>query len=181
MDNSSIGKKIEQYRKDNSWSIRELAALAGITPSMLSQIERGLANPSLQTLKVLATALDVPTFYFFIEETPTAELVVRSNERKKMIVGNLTYELVSPDFSGTLATAIMRISPGASSSDTPLAHKGEEVAFVMEGKIKVYLSKDEYILEAGDSLKIPAFMKHKWENNFDDDAVVLFSVSPPAF
>ncbi|GAA3332977.1 hypothetical protein GCM10020331_095210 [Ectobacillus funiculus] len=65
---------------------------------MLSQIERGLANPSIQTLKTLAKSLDVPTFSFFIEETNTMNLVVRSNSRKKMIIENLSYELVSPDF-----------------------------------------------------------------------------------
>ena len=41
--------------------------------------------------------------------------------------------------------------------------------------------KEEHILEAGDSVKIPAFMKHKWENNFSQNAVVLFSVTPPIF
>lgn len=181
MENIDIGKKIEKYRKANDWSIRELAKLAEITPSMLSQIERGLANPSIQTLKVLAKALDVPTFSFFIEETPTADLVVRSHERKKMIVEDLSYELLSPDFSGTLATAIMKVPPNTSSSEKLLEHKGEEVAFVLEGKIKVYLDNEEYILEPGDSVKIPAYMKHKWENNFNENAAVLFSVTPPKF
>ena len=41
--------------------------MADITPSMLSQIERGSANPSIQTLKVLAKALDVPTFSFYLK------------------------------------------------------------------------------------------------------------------
>ncbi|WP_330502362.1 cupin domain-containing protein [Peribacillus frigoritolerans] len=181
MENIDIGKKIEKYRKANDWSIRELAKLAEITPSMLSQIERGLANPSIQTLKVLAKALDVPTFSFFIEETPTSDLVVRSHDRKKMIVEDLSYELLSPDFSGTLATAIMKVPPNTSSSEKLLEHKGEEVAFVLEGKIKVCLDDEEYILETGDSVKIPAYMKHKWENNFNKNAAVLFSVTPPAF
>jgi transcriptional regulator with XRE-family HTH domain len=181
MEDIDIGKKVEKYRKAKDLSIRELAKLAEITPSMLSQIERGLANPSIQTLKVLAKALDVPTFSFFLEETHTADLVVRSNERKKMIVDNLSYELLSPDFSGTLATAIMNVPPNTSSSENLLAHKGEEVAFVLEGKIKVYLDDEEYILESGDSVKIPAHMKHKWENNFNENAAILFSVTPPAF
>ncbi|MEI2393383.1 helix-turn-helix transcriptional regulator, partial [Priestia megaterium] len=58
---------------------------------MLSQIERGLANPSIQTLKVLAKNLDIPTFMFFLEETNTSDLVVREDQRKKMIVDNLSY------------------------------------------------------------------------------------------
>jgi quercetin dioxygenase-like cupin family protein len=62
-----------------------------------------------------------------------------------------------------------------------LEHKGVEVAYVLEGKIKVFLDDEEYILEPGDSVKIPAQMKHKWENNFNEHAAILFSVTPPIF
>lgn len=88
---------------------------------------------------------------------------------------------MSPDFTGTLATALMNIPPNTSSSESLLEHKGEEVAFVLEGEIKVYLSDEEYILDTGDSVKIPAYMKHKWEKNFNSNATILFSVTPPAF
>lgn len=148
---------------------------------MLSQIERGLANPSIQTLKILAKALDVPTFSFLLEDTPTADLVVRSKQRKEMIVDGLTYELISPNFTGTLATAIMNIPPKTVSSEKLLEHKGEEIAYVLEGKIKIYLDREEYILETGDSVKIPAHMRHKWENIFEQTASILFSVTPPSF
>lgn len=181
MENIDIGKKVQKYRKAKGLSSKELAKLAAITPSMLSQIERGLANPSIQTLKVLAKSLDVPTFSFFIEETNTDDLIVRSNKRKEMIVGNLSYELLSPDCTGSLATAIMNVPPNTSSSENPLGHKGEEVAVILEGKIMLYLDEEKYLLEAGDSVKIPANLKHKWENNFSEIAIVLFSVTPPSF
>ncbi|MDV7766601.1 helix-turn-helix domain-containing protein [Peribacillus sp. CSMR9] len=181
MENIDIGKKVEKYRKAKGLSSRELAKLAEITPSMLSQIERGLANPSIQTLKVLAKTLNVPTFSFLLEEINTEDLIVRSGKRKKMIIDNLSYELLSPDFTGNLATAIMKVPSNISSSENLLEHKGEEVAFILEGKIKLYLGEEEYLLEAGDSVKIPANLKHKWENNFSQNAVVLFSVIPPAF
>ncbi|PFI68368.1 DNA-binding protein [Priestia megaterium] len=178
MENIDIGKKVEKFRKAKGLSSRELAKLAEITPSMLSQIERGLANPSISTLKILAKCLDVPTFSFLLEEINTSHLVVRSNERKTMKVKELTYSLVSPDFTGNLATAI---PPMKSSSESPLAHKGEEVAYVLEGKIKVYLEEEVYVLEKGDSVKIPSHLKHKWDNPFEEKAVILFSVTPPVF
>ncbi|WP_078410569.1 cupin domain-containing protein [Priestia abyssalis] len=181
MENIDIGKKVEKHRKTKGLSLRELSALVEITPSMLSQIERGLANPSIQTLKLLAKALDVPTFSFLLEETNTADLVVRSSSRKKMTIDHLSYELLSPDFTGNLAAAIMNVPPNTHSSEKLLEHKGEEVAFILEGKIKIHLNEEEFILEAGDSVKIPAYMKHKWENEFDQQAVVLFAVTPPAF
>lgn len=41
MENIDIGKKVEKFRKEKGYSSRELAKIAEITPSMLSQIERG--------------------------------------------------------------------------------------------------------------------------------------------
>jgi transcriptional regulator with XRE-family HTH domain len=181
LENIDIGKKVENQRKKRGLSLRELARLANITPSMLSQIERGLANPSLQTLKALAQTLDVPTFSFLLEDTNTSDLVVRSNRRKKMIVGNLSYELISPDFTGKLATAILNIPPNTAASEKLIEHRGEEVAYVLEGKVKVYLNDEEYILGPGDSVKIPLHLKHKWENNFEKSTSILFSITPPAF
>lgn len=181
MENINIGKKVETYRKSQGLSIRELANRADITPSMLSQIERGLANPSIQTLKILAKTLQVPTFSFLLEEVRTEELVVRSQHRKKMIMDDVSYELVSPDISGKMATAIMHLLPDSSSSEKLLDHQGEEVAFVIEGKIRISLEGEEYTLETGDSVKIPSYMKHRWINDFSEKAAILFSVTPPSF
>ena len=67
MENIDIGKKLKNKEKKKGLTSKELAKMADITPSMLSQIERGSANPSIQTLKVLAKALDVPTFSFYLK------------------------------------------------------------------------------------------------------------------
>jgi transcriptional regulator with XRE-family HTH domain len=181
MENINIGKKVETYRKSQRLSIRELASRADITPSMLSQIERGLANPSIQTLKILAKVLEVPTFSFLLEEVNTGDLVVKADNRKEMMIDNVSYELVSPDISGNLASAIMNFPPHSSSSEKLLEHKGEEVAFVLEGKLRIYLEGEEYLLQTGDSVKIPSYMKHRWVNDFDEKSAILFSVTPPSF
>ncbi|QXJ49827.1 helix-turn-helix domain-containing protein [Bacillus altitudinis] len=181
MNDIDIGKKIAKYRKAKGFSSKELANLSGITPSMLSQIERGLANPSIHTLKILAKNLNIPTFMFFLEDTETSNLIIKPNERKKMIVDNLSYELLTPDFNGEMATVIMNVPPNSSSSEKLMEHPSEEIAYILQGKIKVYLNEDEYILETGDSVKIPTNLRHMWENPFKENAIVLFSVTPPIF
>jgi transcriptional regulator with XRE-family HTH domain len=181
VEQSLIGIKVEQYRKNAGLSLRELAKQAAITPSMLSQIEKGHSNPSIQTLKSLAKVLDVPVFTFLLDEIDTRELVVRRDTRKQMVVDGLAYELVSPDFTSQLATAIMHLPPGKASSETPMSHKGEEVAFVLNGPIHLTLLGDEYTLEAGDSVKIPAQASHQWKNLSQHPVSILFSVTPPSF
>lgn len=60
-----IGAKLRTARRQQELSLRELAARAEVSPSLLSQIENGKTNPSVLTLHNVATALDVPITYFF--------------------------------------------------------------------------------------------------------------------
>ncbi|WP_411682238.1 helix-turn-helix domain-containing protein [Clostridium thailandense] len=184
MDEINIGGKILQYRKMKNLSIRDLAKLTDVTPSLLSQIERGLANPSLNTLKTIAKALEVPLFTFFVTPVNTKELVIRSDKRKKMMLPDsesVVYELLSPDLSGSIEFALMRLVPLSHSSKELMEHEGEEAAFVLEGKIKLYLGDDIIILNMGDSVRIPRGTKHKWENPYDTNTSIVFAVTPPSF
>ena len=61
----SIGEKLRTARKNKDFSLRELAARAEVSPSLLSQIENGRSNPSVLTLYHIAGALDVPITFFF--------------------------------------------------------------------------------------------------------------------
>ena len=64
MEDINLGKKVQDFRNKSGMSLRELAKRAGLTASMLSQIERDLVNPSIGTLKAIAQALDVPCSSF---------------------------------------------------------------------------------------------------------------------
>ncbi|KLA31089.1 helix-turn-helix domain-containing protein [Bacillus cereus] len=184
MNNINVGQKIMAFRKSAGLTSKRLAELADITPSMLSQIEKGITNPSLQTLKLISVALNIPLFNFFLEDANTEELVVRANQRKKITFpesGNVSYELLSPNLDGSLELALMNLLPQTSSSMEPVAHKGEEIAFIMEGQVKLYLNEEILLLNTGDSVKIPPYAKHKWENTSLNKITVIFGVTPPSF
>ncbi|PAB60044.1 helix-turn-helix domain-containing protein [Anaeromicrobium sediminis] len=184
MEDINIGEKILEYRKAKSLTIRDLAKMVEVTPSLLSQIERGLANPSINTLKAISKALDVPLFTFFMNSVNRDNLVVRADSRKKIIFPenkNFAYELLSPDLNTTIEFILMTLTPGSHSSEELMAHKGEEAAYVMEGKVTLYLNDDPILLNEGDSVRILPNMKHKWENTYDKVTKVVFAVTPPAF
>ena len=61
----SIGRRLRMLREEHRYSIRRLARLAGVSPSLISEVERGLIEPSISVLKRLATALDTTLIYFF--------------------------------------------------------------------------------------------------------------------
>lgn len=186
MSEINIGKKIADIRKNKKLSIKDLSSMAGVTASMLSQLERGLTNPSINTLKTIAQVLEVQLFTFFIEEEKKDNLVVKPSDRRQVILpseGNeiITYELLSPDLNGDVELAIMTLTPKSHTSKDNFKHYGEEVAYVSQGNVILYLNDDEITLNEGDSVKIPPNMMHRWYNPFDTQSVVIFAVSPPSF
>ena len=73
-----IGKRIRYLRRFQGLTSEELARLAGVSQSMISQIERGQVSPSLETLWKLSHSLKVPIFSFFETEVTTAVSITRS-------------------------------------------------------------------------------------------------------
>lgn len=184
MHDINIGQKIMEFRKDKNLTIKDLAAQTALTSSLLSQIERGLANPSINSLKIISKTLEVPLFLFFMQEPDLSTLVVRKDERKKIEFPDsksITYELLSPNFEGQIEFANMIIMSGGHSSKNQMEHDGEEVALVTKGNVNLYIGKEILTLSQGDSVKIPPKTMHKWLNPFIENAEVIFAITPPTF
>src|SRR5215475_6103371 len=62
-----IGRRLAAHRAQRGMRVAELAREVGVTPSLISQIERGMSRPSVSTLFAIAQALDVPVDAFFRE------------------------------------------------------------------------------------------------------------------
>lgn len=178
-----LGERIAKIRVSQNITLRQLAERVNLSASLLSQIEKGRSNPSLSTLRAIALALNVPLFSFFIEEISTADLVVRAGTGKKILFPdvNLEYSLLTPDLSGSIEMALMKLPPHSESSNTLFAHTGEEVAYVSEGILVLHLGEETVQLYKGDSVKILPGMEHKWVNQTDTQATIIFAVTPPTF
>ncbi|MCS5421739.1 MULTISPECIES: cupin domain-containing protein [Psychrilyobacter] len=184
MNNINIGSKIREFRLSKKFSLKALAEAAGVSSSLLSQIEKGSANPSINTIKHIADVLDTPLFLFFKNEAPMDSFIVRKEERRSMSFfkgEGTSYELLTPDLSGDIEFMILSLQPGTESSDKRREHKGEEVAYILEGSVKLYLEGEKFTLLQGDSAKINPAMKHKWKNEGEEDAKIIFAINPPCF
>ena len=96
--NAAVGPRIRSLRLQRRVTLKHVADKAGITPSALSQIERDRSNPTLGTLKAIASALGTTIGHLFPSTTAPDRLVVRSNERKQLSPRRgITYELLTPD------------------------------------------------------------------------------------
>lgn len=183
MEDINVGEKVKEFRLAKGISLRDLSEKAGLSPSMLSQIENNTANPSINALKAIASVLCVPLFKFFQESVDQDNLVVRRGEYK--IIGHageeVQYQLLTSDTNGMLECCLMDIPAGASSSDELRGHNGEEVAYVMVGEVDVQVGDKTYHLAEGDAVKIPAQMHHRWMNTSSNEVKVIFAVTPPEF
>lgn len=177
-----LGEKIRKKRSEKNLSLKELAEKIGLTASFLSQVERELAEPSITSLRKIAEALDVPIFYFLLDNNDPSP-VVRKNNRKilRFPATQLTYELLSPDLNRQMEVLIARLEPGAAGGEEDSTHPGEECILVLEGKMKLTVGEDTYYLEEGDSIYYFASIPHSLKNNGDTQLVFLSVITPPRF
>lgn len=179
----SIGRRIRSIRTLRGLSSSELARAAGVSRGLISQIELDRANPSIDTLRKVAAALDSPIAAFFDDEKPQSGVVVRGSERKTLHVprSGLTYELLTPDLNRQIEFIRIELAPGQGGSRTPFGHPGEEAALVLEGRVHVWIADEEYVLDAGDSISLNSGLPHRVANLGRKRAVLVSAITPPSF
>ena len=184
MNEVNLGNKIQKLRMERGLSVRKIAAMANITPSMLSQIENGLVNPSINTLRAIAQVLDTPLYSLFKEE-PINDVVVHPETR--LVIGSMGepdvhYQLLTPDTKGDIEFCMMVIPPHRSSYRDSKSHIGEEVAYVCAGgSVVLDMDGTPLTLKVGDSVRIPSNVPHVWHNHTDVTVQVIFAITPPTF
>lgn len=183
-----LGKKIKEAREKMGLSIKDLANKVDVSSSLLSQIERDLANPSLNTLRSIAAQLEVPMFSFFEESKTSETMIVRHDERIRIINGKINskeveqgYDLLSPDLKGVIQMCEMSLGPNQYNSDKLNRHDAEEVAVCTEECIELHLETEIILLDKGDSVRIVAGTPHRWRNPSVKKCSIIFAMSPPLF
>ena len=175
-----MGKKIRNLRKESSMSLAELSQKINKTSSYLSQIERGLAEPSLNALRQIAEALDTPIFYFLVDEKDY-NTVVRKEERKKMEVpgSNLDIELISASRNRQIEMLEAKLDVGEETKREKNTYQGEECILVKNGKLKIEIGREKYNLKEGDSIYFLSSLPHKITNIGEEKVVFISAVTPP--
>ena len=167
---SALGQRIKALRAERDLQQRQLAEKAGLTPSMVSQIESGRLTPSLHTLGKIASAFGLPIASLF-DGTPVGSVHV---SRKK------DYPLVSFDgsserwavlgaglFQGKVRAVVSTLEGKSASTltDKVVIKPGQmKLFYVLEGKVALLYNGDRHVLEAGDSALLDGGAPHAWEN-----------------
>jgi transcriptional regulator with XRE-family HTH domain len=178
-----LGARIRTLRLARGATLRQLAAQAGVTESFLSQVERGVASPSIASVQRIARALGTSIAELFAADE-SAGSVVRVRDRRRVVYQGLgaVDEFLTRSTDGRLQVILSTIEPGGGTGDEPYTHDSdEEVVIVLEGVLDLWVGPEHYRLETGDAVTHPSRVPHRNTNPGPGVARVLFCITPPSF
>lgn len=178
----NLGTVLARLRKERRIPLRDMARKLDLSAGYLSQIERDLAVPSIQTLTKIADAFDTTVGRLFeqAESLGARPAVVRRESRKIVLWRGSTShnELLVPDLKGALEVILSRIRPGRKSR--VYRHAGEEFGYVLKGRIEFWIGEERFDLRTGDAIRFPATVPHWWSKP-RRAAQVLWVITPPSW
>jgi transcriptional regulator with XRE-family HTH domain len=183
----AIGRKIRELRMHRGMKLKELSQRVGVTASFLSQVERGVAVPSISSLKKISDAFDISITSFFDEKEGAkveAEFspVVKKGQRKILHPSpGVTYHLLSRNLQGKIEFLLAIYDAGASTGAAPYTHRGEECALVLKGRLEIEIGSSTYLLEKDDSISFSCEIPHCVRNAGKGPAVSIWCITPPSF
>ena len=167
-DDTWIGARLRELRKDRGLSIQQLADSVSLSIGMISQIERGISAPSLRSLRLLAEALKVPVSWFFASSKrhSASRHIVRRGDRRRLRVPDVgvVQELLSPDSASAIEIYEVSLEGGGSSGPDLYSHKGEKSGLVIEGELQLLIGGEDHLLQIGDSFHFPSTQMHRFAN-----------------
>ena len=177
-----LGRAIRGARQKQGWTLRELADQAGISVSLLSQVERGGADPSLDTLRDLADALGTTPFQL-LAGPPTRSRLVRAGSGTRLALpgADVDFELMTPSLDRSFEVARFVLRPGGRSVQEARGHPGEEAVVLLSGSARFEIGDEEHVLHVGDLLMWDARTPHRAVALGDEPVIGFMIICPPTF
>jgi transcriptional regulator with XRE-family HTH domain len=164
-----VGAQLRAGRERAGLSGRELARRIGVSASLLSQVERGLAQPSVGTLWAVVTELGLSLDSLFgTEDRPAAArgpVVQRAAGRPALeLGGGVVWERLTAAPDPEADFAFVTYPPGADSGadDPPTSHQGREYGYVISGRLGIEVGSESLELGAGDSVVFGSETPHRF-------------------
>ena len=186
---TEVGARLRELRRQRGMSARAVAAALGISPSAVSQIERGVLQPSVSRLLAITDALGVPLAAVFETDdgAPTSALaaeidgfsLVRAAQATTVELGDgVTFRRLSPGPSPGIDYFQSTYPPGSSAHrDTDLfRHVGYEVGTMLSGELTVDFTDERVVLRPGDTISYPCSRPHRIHNDGDEIAIAMWLI-----
>jgi len=177
-----LGRVLRVYREKSNRHLGEIAEKAGISISMLSQIERGKVSPSIDTLVTVCRAQDIDIGELFRRLSPDSPVRLhRSGERLQIEENGVRYEqLMTTQVSAfPIELFLIEVGAGCSTEMSGGGHEGVEMGYVLQGSAMLTVGGTEYRIDEFDSVYFAANLPHRIVNIGRRPFKAVWSISPP--
>ncbi len=172
---TGLGERLRAERKSQHMTVREIARRVGVSPSLISQIERDKVNPSVSTLWSLVSVLGLQMGELFSEVPPPRGIepvatamsdgpVTAQGTRSVIdLETGVRWERLTATHDAVVEFLTVVYPPGAAScdEDSLVRHGGKEYGYVTSGRLGVRIGFDEYDLGPGMAVSFDASAPHR--------------------
>jgi len=176
-----IGMRLKALRTKHGFSQTKLAKLVGVTPSNISQVESNQIFPSLPALIKMAEVLSIDVSSLFKETVGVAgKFLFPSSENTEIQFPGLPKEsikgvmLTPADFEAKAESFIIEIPQHKKIPVHFFIHKGEELGYLISGKLQMKINNIIHNLTPGDVVYLTSLMPSEWKNTGSDIAKLLW-------
>lgn len=166
LDKAELGRRVKLERLSKGMTLKQVADASGMSPTHISEIERGRTSPTVGALLRIARALEKPATYFVEEEQLPTVSVVKLHERKHHEVTEGGTKVAGLDFLTTgIPAGRLRVVELTELSGSPVPgppHEGEEIVLVTAGAVRVVVGEETYDLTEGDCIQFRSTLPHRF-------------------
>lgn len=179
-----FGEKIREVRTRRQMTLREVADRAGVSESLVSQIERDKISPAIDTLLKIIDILEIDLDFIFRDFKQDRPVnLVRSHEKKRAVIDGVVYEQLTHTRSisedHAMEAYILEIPPGRKTGDDEYGHIGKELGIIIQGKGECVIGKRTYALAEGDSISFSSDVPHQLANVGTKPLRAFWIITPP--
>lgn len=183
----AIGARLRHARLVKGLLIKDLAQRVGVSISLISKYENDKLLPPLTVLHGLVTELETNIGALFEPNWTGVEHVARAGARPRISAGGdkgsagVMLERLVPNGKGQLLQGNIHIVAPGGGSMGPMQHEGDEVGYVLEGRLELSIADKLHELGPGDSFAFPSHLAHTYRNPGTEVTRVLWVNTPPTF
>ncbi len=186
MDRQKLARRIRSLRLNKKLTLQKVAESTGFTKSYLSLIESGKKSPPIATLSKIAQAFGVDIASLFEEKSLKDRMtLVRKNEREVVVRDGTSfgyqYETIASAKRQKRMEPFVVTHPLVVEETCWFDHGGEELLYVLEGKLRFFYGEEQFLLSAGDSVYFDSSVPHSGETVGRKRAKTLVVISQPTY
>jgi transcriptional regulator with XRE-family HTH domain len=159
----TMGARIHKLRGSKRVTLRKLGQQTGLSPSMLSLVERGKATPSIGSLIVICAALDVHLTDLLADSSSVPRGPISRAAKQPMLemAKGVLHKVIRDDKVRGIEISLDEYKPRTGNAPSAVHHVGYEYGIVLEGELTVTLDGVQHRLMAGDLISYDSALPHR--------------------